>query len=71
VWPEHWQSLEIFALCDDQWRVAGESFIGLDLGVILQVADAYAVENKRQLVEDVQVIARRAAELLNKERRKS
>jgi hypothetical protein len=38
--------------------------------VLLQVADAYAVKNKRQLVEDVQVIARRATELLNAERRK-
>lgn len=70
VWPEHWNVLELFLLCQDQWRIAGESFLGIDLGVVLQVADAYAVKNKRQLVEDVQVIARRAAELLNAERRK-
>lgn len=70
VWPQHWQTLELFLLCDDQWRVAGEAFIGLDLGVVLQVADAYAVKNKRQLLEDVQVIARRAAELMNEERGK-
>ncbi len=62
--------LELFLLCDDQWRIAGEAYLGIDLGVVLQVADAYAVEDKRQLVEDVQVIARRAAGLLNQERRK-
>jgi len=70
VWPKHWQALELFLLCQDQWRIGGDSYIGLDLGVLLQVADAYDVRNKRQLVEDVQVIARRAAELLNAERRK-
>jgi hypothetical protein len=70
VWPDHWQALELFLLCDDQWRIAGEAFLGLDLGVLLQVADAYAVDNKRQMVEDVQVIARRAVQLINEERRK-
>lgn len=68
VWPEHWQALDLFLLCQDQWRVAGEMLLGIDLGVVLQVADAYSVENKRQLVEDVQVIARRAAQLLNEQR---
>jgi len=70
VWPEHWQVMELFLLCDDQWRIAGQSFLGLDLGVLLQVADAYTVKNKRQLVEDVQVIAKRAVQLLNEEVRK-
>jgi hypothetical protein len=58
----------MFLLCQDQWRVGGERILGIDLGVVLQVAGAYSVENKRQLVEDVQVIARHAAQLLNDER---
>jgi hypothetical protein len=58
----------MFLLCQDQWRVGGERILGIDLGVVLQVVGAYSVENKRQLVEDVQVIARRAAQLLNDER---
>ena len=57
--------LELFLLLDDQWRIAGEAIIGLDLGVLLQVADAYNVVDKRQLVEDVQVIVKRVVELLN------
>ena len=61
--------LEVFLLCQDQWRVGGEKFIGIDLGVVLQVADAYAVDSKQQFLEDIQVVARRAAELLNKNRR--
>lgn len=69
VWPEHWVVLEVFLLCQDQWRIAGEAIIGIDLGVVLQVADAYAVGSKRQFLEDLQVVARHAVELLNKERR--
>jgi hypothetical protein len=57
--------LELFLLLDDQWRIAGEAIIGLDLGVLLQVAEAYNVVDKRQLVEDVQVIVKRVVELLN------
>lgn len=69
MWPEHWSVLEVFMLCQDQWRVAGDGIIGIDLSVVLQVMDAYPVDSKRQFLEDLQVVARHAVELMNKERR--
>lgn len=57
----------MFLLCQHQWRTVGQQVIGLDLGVILQVADLYAVKDRRQLVEDIQVIADAAAKLINKQ----
>ncbi len=69
VWPDHWVVLEVFLLCHDQLRVADDRFLGIDLGVVLGVMSAYAVRNKRQFLEDLQVVARHAVELINKERR--
>lgn len=57
----------MFLLCQHQWRTVKQKVIGLDLGVILQVADLYAVKDRRQLVEDIQVIADAAARLINKQ----
>ena len=65
VWPEHWPALKMFMIASDQWRIAGERYVGLDLNVLLQLLRLYNVKHKRQVVEDVQVIARRAVELLN------
>jgi len=38
VWPEHWESLDVFLLCQEQWISVGEMFIGLDLDRVLQAA---------------------------------
>lgn len=67
VWPEHWATLDVFLVCQSQWRTNNGKVLGLDLGVVLQIADLYAVDNKRQLVEEIQVIADKAAELINKQ----
>jgi hypothetical protein len=40
--------------------------IGLDYGVVLQMMDLYAVGNRRQALEDLQIMESRAKELVNK-----
>jgi hypothetical protein len=40
--------------------------IGLDYGVVLQMMDLYAVGNRRQALEDLQIMESRAKELINK-----
>jgi hypothetical protein len=70
VWPEHWESLDVFLLCQEQWISVGEMFIGLDLDRVLQAARMCRIKDLRQLWEDVQVISQRAASLLNEARNK-
>jgi hypothetical protein len=40
--------------------------VGLDYGVVLQMMDLYAVGNRRQALEDLQIMESRAKELINK-----
>jgi hypothetical protein len=40
--------------------------VGLDYGVVLQIMDLYAVDERRQVLEDLQVMEARAKELINK-----
>ena len=66
VWPEHEDAVTLFLRCQTQWRVGGLGVVGLDYAVVLQVMDLYAVGDRRQSLEDLQVMESRAKELMNK-----
>lgn len=66
VWPEHEESVLLFLRTQTQWRVGGNGVVGLDYGVVLQIMDLYAVEERRQTLEDLQVMETRAKDLINK-----
>lgn len=66
IWPEHEDAVVLFLRCQTQWRVGGSGVVGLDYGVVLQMMDLYAVEERRQALEDLQVMETRAKELINK-----
>ena len=66
MWPEHEDAVLMFLQCQTQWRVGGSGVIGLDYGVVLQMMDLYTVGNRRQTLEDLQVMESRARELINK-----
>jgi hypothetical protein len=66
VWPEHEDAVMLFLQCQTQWRVGGSGVVGLDYGVVLQMMDLYAVGNRRQALEDLQIMEIRAKELINK-----
>jgi hypothetical protein len=40
--------------------------LGLDYGPVLAMMDLYAVSNRRQVLEDLQVMENHAKELINK-----
>ena len=56
----------LFLQCQTQWRAGPSGVIGLDYGVVLQIMDLYAVSNRRQALEDLQIMEGRAKELINK-----
>jgi hypothetical protein len=71
VWPEHHDVVMTFLRCQTQWRSAGHGVFGLDYGVVLQMLSLYPVDSPQLVMEDLQVIERRAVELLNERARKS
>jgi hypothetical protein len=69
VWPEHEDAVMMFLLIQTQWRPGGSGVIGLDYEVLLgpgKLFDLYAVGNRRQALEDLQIMESRAKELINK-----
>lgn len=66
VWPEHEEAVLLFLRCQTQWRTTSSGVMGMDYGVVLQLMDLYAVEDRRQTLEDLQVMEARARELFNK-----
>ena len=66
VWPEHEDVVLLFLQCQTQWRVGGYGVVGLDYGAALQMMDLYAVRDRRQALEDLQIMESRARELINK-----
>ena len=61
----------MFLRCQTQWRTTSSGVMGMDYGVVLQVMDLYAVDNRRQVLEDLQVMEGRARELFNEEAAKA
>lgn len=65
VWAEHEDVVMTFLRCQTQWRTTMSGVMGLDYGVVLQLLDLYAVGNRQQVLEDLQVMEGRAKELIN------
>lgn len=61
----------MFLRCQTQWRTTMAGVMGLDYGVILQMLDLYAVDNRRQLMEDLQVMEGHAKQLINQQAEKA
>lgn len=71
VWPEHEDAVMLFLRCQTQWRTTMMGVMGLDYGVILQMIDLYAVSDRLQAMEDLQVMEGRAKQLINEQAEKS
>jgi hypothetical protein len=66
VWAEHEDAVLMFLRCQTQWRATMSGVLGLDYGPVLAMMDLYAVSNRRQVLEDLQVMENHAKELINK-----
>jgi hypothetical protein len=71
VWPEHEDVVMVFLRCQTQWRTTMSGVMGMDYGVILQMLDLYAVSNRPQVMEDLQVMENRAKQLINEQAEKA
>lgn len=71
LWAEHEPAFDLFIRCLTQWRTQGEQLLGLDYGVVLQLAQLYHVADVPRVLEEVQVLELHARQLLNARLRKS
>lgn len=67
VWPEHMDVLELFIRCATQWRSGANGVMGLDYGVVLQMASLYQIQDLARVMEDLQIMELHARDLINKE----
>ena len=67
IWPEHQEALELFIRCATQWRSGANGVMGLDYGVVLQMASLYQIQDLARVMEDLQIMELHARDLINKE----
>ena len=65
LWPEHAEALELFLRCMTQWRATSGGVIGLDYGVVLQLASLYHVKDTAAMLDDLQVMELHARQIIN------
>lgn len=66
LWAEHRPAVELFMRCATQWRTAADGVIGLDYGVVLQMASLYQVDDLPRAMEDLGVMEVYGRQLINK-----
>lgn len=66
VWEEHADAVAMFLRCSTQWRTGPGGVIGLDYGVVLPMMDLYSVSDRRETMDNLQIMERRALELFHK-----
>lgn len=70
LWPEHADAVDLFLRCMTQWRASGNGVIGLDYGVVLQLASLYGIRDPGTTLEELQVMELHARDLINKQAEK-
>lgn len=69
MWPENWAALDLFLLCQTQWRTGPAGLLGLDYGAVLAMANLWSVDHVRETMTDVQIIEAAILAQLSKEAR--
>lgn len=67
LWEEHIPVVELFLRVIRQWRIAGESFLGIDYNVLEWVCRLLGMEPTLALLDDFQVMEAAAADILNEQ----
>jgi hypothetical protein len=68
LWAELWPAVLLFMRCQTQWRATSGGVLGLDYGVLLQLAPVYGVTVDAAMMDDIQAMELHAREQLNRRR---
>ena len=67
IWDDCWESVMMFLRMGTDWVYAGMgSCTGMSKQTLQWYMDVFAVDNKREMLEDLQVMERHALKLINK-----
>jgi hypothetical protein len=67
VWDDCWESVMMFLRMSTDWVYAGMgSCTGMNKQTLQWYMDVFEVKNKREILEDLQVMERHALKLMNK-----
>ena len=67
VWDDCWESVMMFLRMGTDWVYAGMgSCTGMNKQTLQWYMDVFTVENKREMLEDLQLMERHALKLMNK-----
>lgn len=67
VWEDCWESAMMFLRMGTDWVYAGMgTCTGMNKQTLQWYMDVFAVENKREMLEDLQLMERHALKLINK-----
>jgi hypothetical protein len=67
IWDDCWESVMMFLRMGTDWVYAGMgSCTGMNKQTLQWYMDVFAVANKREMLEDLQVMERHALKLINK-----
>ena len=68
VWPENWESFNLFMQCATQWRVGPGGIIGLDYVAVQAVMGWNRLHDEAACFRDLQVMEREVLLHFNRER---
>ena len=66
LWPELEPQLHLFTRCLTQWRVCGDRLLGLDYGVVLQLAPMLGITVDVAILGDIQAMELHARDAINR-----
>lgn len=69
LWSDVVGAVRLFSQCATQWRATSGGVVGLDYGVLLQVAPVLGLTVDEQMLQDVGVMEGHAIEKLNRRTR--
>lgn len=67
LWAEHLSALDLFQRCQTQWRATSSGVIGLDYGVVIQMANLYQITALDQVMEELMIMEVHARDLINQD----
>lgn len=70
LWPEHGEVVDLFLRCLTQWRATSGGVIGLDYGVVLQMASLYGIRDPARVLEELQIMELHARDRINEQQQR-
>ena len=65
VWEENWEIVMMFLRLQTQWNTTMGGVVGLKYEVLPWLCDLYLIEDKRAMLEGIQIMERVALKALN------